>query len=133
MEKIIRIALEAKFQNVDLTNLLEVINATGNAVVATETLLGIYEAPQIPETAIIYNERCNFVSFNKYSNEVIYSRTVIRNKTLYFESQEAADACLEYDTSIGLTYPKDDKLIEKIFPVFVTEERTCSLNTWMKK
>lgn len=133
MEKIIRIALEAKFQNVDLTNLLEVINATGNAVVATEVLLGIYEAPQIPETAIIYNDKCTFISFNKYTNEVTYSRNALRKKTLYFESQEAADACLEYDSSIGSTYLKDDKTIEKIFNVSVTDERTCSLATWIKQ
>lgn len=133
MEKIIKIVLKAKFQNVELTNLLEVINATGNAVVATETLLGIYEAPQIPETAIINNEKCTFISFNKFTNEVTYSYTVIRDKTLYFKSQEAAYACSEYDTSIGLMYPKDDKSIEKKFPVSVTNERTCSLSTWMRQ
>ena len=56
MEKIIKIALEAKFPGIDLTNLLDVLNATGNAVVATEILLGIYEEPNIPEHALLLQQ-----------------------------------------------------------------------------
>ena len=48
MEKIIRIALEAKFPGINLENLMEVLRATGNAAIAAETLLGIYEEPNIP-------------------------------------------------------------------------------------
>lgn len=134
MNKIIKVALEAKFPGLDLTNLMEVIIATGNEIVATETILGIYESPEIPETSIRYNDLCTFISFNKYKEEVKYSRPTSRKKSLYFENQEAADNCLEYDESIGKEYYyRGDWKIEKSFSVPYVEESTCSLSEWVKK
>ena len=43
MEKVIKALLEAKFPKVDSNNLMTVINATANPVVATEILTGLYE------------------------------------------------------------------------------------------
>ena len=134
MNKIIKVALEAKFPGLDLTSLMEIIVATGNEVVATETILGIYETPEIPETSIRYNDLCTFISFNKYKEEVKYSRPTTRKKSLYFETQEAADICSEYDETIGKDYySRGDWKVEKLFSVPYVEENTCSLSEWVKK
>lgn len=45
MEKIVKVALEAKFKGMDIEKLMEIIFMTPNIEHATEVLLGIYEEP----------------------------------------------------------------------------------------
>ena len=133
MEKIIKIALEAKFPNVDLTNLMDILNATGNVVVAIEILLGIYEEPNIPEAALLYKTPAVFVSFDKYKGSVRYSTDTFTSKNLYFDSEEAANECVEYDTSIGRDYyHRKDGDFKKEFKVPSKSFNTTSLEDWME-
>jgi hypothetical protein len=56
--------------------LLQLINATQNPTVATEILLGIYEAPAIsPTTLISRDDETNytFIFHNPFTDEVTYS------------------------------------------------------------
>tara|TARA_R110000772_G_scaffold256339_1_gene372861 strand:+ start:977 stop:1462 length:486 start_codon:yes stop_codon:yes gene_type:complete len=56
--------------------LLQIINATQNPTVATEILLGIYEAPAISPTTLISREdetNYTFISYNPFTDEVTYS------------------------------------------------------------
>ena len=56
--------------------LLQIINATQNPTVATEILLGIYEAPAIsPTTLISMDDETNhkFVSYDPFADQVTYS------------------------------------------------------------
>ncbi|RTL04355.1 hypothetical protein EKK58_10635 [Candidatus Dependentiae bacterium] len=48
MENIARAALALKFPNVDVSNLMEVINATPNPQMAVEILLDCYKPQRIP-------------------------------------------------------------------------------------
>ena len=131
MEKIIKLALEAKFPNVDLTNLMDVLNATGNVVVATEMLLNIYEEPNIPKSALVCKTPANFISFNKYKREVRYSTDNFITKSLYFDSEEAANQCIEYDTSIGRNYRKDGD-VEKEFKIPSQSFGNINLVDWIE-
>ena len=133
MEKIVKIALEAKFPGIDLTNLLDVLNATGNAVVATEVLLGIYEEPNIPEHALLYKTPATFVSFDKYKNSVRYSEDIFTTKSLYFDSEEVANECVEYNTSIGRDYyHRKTGDFRKEFQISVKEFNTINLKEWIE-
>lgn len=133
MEKIIKLALEAKFPNVNLTNLIDVLNATGNVIVATEILLGIYEEPNIPEHALLYKTRATFISFDKYKEEVRYSTDTFTTKSLYFDSEEEANKYVEYNSSVGRTYyNRKDGDFKKEFQVPTTTSSTTSLREWME-
>lgn len=78
MNKIIRVALKAQLNLNDetLNNLLLVMEATGNASVATEMILGLYEKPFInAECQETWSSRTNikFISYNPFSNQVTFS------------------------------------------------------------
>ena len=133
MEKIIKLALNAKFPNANLTNLMEVLNATGSAVVAAEVLLNIYEEPNIPERALLYKTPATFVSFDKYKEEVRYSEDTFTTKSLYFDSEELANECVEYDPSKGRHfYYRKTGDFRKEFQISVKEFNTINLKEWME-
>lgn len=93
MEKIIRIALEARYPEIDA--LIEVVNATANPTIAAEILLGIYEEPKIPsypcERWISYNEErknIKFISFEKFKQEITYSYQTPEYQTYWLKKGE---------------------------------------------
>lgn len=133
MEKIIKFALQTKFPNANLVDLMDVLNATGNAVVATEILLGIYDEPNIPEHAIVYNTPATLTSFNKYKEEVRYSTDTFTTKSLYFDSEELANECVEYDPSMGRdSYHRKPGDFRKEFQIPITTSNTTTLREWME-
>lgn len=132
MEKIIKLALETRFPGANLVDLMDVLNATGNAIVATEILLGIYDEPSIPEHAIVYNTPATLTSFDKYKEEVRYSTDTFTTKSLYFDSEEEANKYVEYNSSVGRSYyNKKDGDFRKEFQVPITTSNTISLKDWM--
>lgn len=132
MEKIIKIALEAKFPGINLENLMEVLRATGNAAVAAETLLGIYEEPNIPKQSQLYKSLATFESFDKYKGLVKYSVDSFDTKILYFDSEEVANECVEYDPSIGRNYfSKKDGDFKKEFKIPSKSYGNTTLGDWM--
>ena len=109
------------------------MNATGNAVVATEILLGIYEEPNIPKHALLYKTPATFVSFNKYTNKVKYVTDTFTTKNLYFDSEELANECVEYDPSKGRNfYHRKAGNYKKEFQIITEEFNTISLEDWME-
>ena len=132
MEKIIRIALEAKFPGINLENLMEVLRATGNATIAAETLLNIYEKPHIPRQSQLYKSLATFESFDKYKELVKYSVNTFETKSLYFDSEEVANECVEYDPSIGRNYySKKDGDFKKEFQIPSKSYNTTTLKDWL--
>ena len=132
MEKIIRIALEAKFPGINLENLMEVLRVTGNATIAAETLLGIYEEPNIPKRALLCKSPATFESFDKYKELVKYSVNTFETKSLYFDSEEVANECVEYDPSIGRNYySKKDGDFKKEFQIPSKSYNTTTLKDWL--
>lgn len=76
MEKILRAALSCKYDEKNIDNLLRVIEATPNPVVATEILMGVYEEPVVgkyPLKKLPANQvNAVFVSYDVFTNKVTY-------------------------------------------------------------
>ena len=73
MEKVIRALLATKFQNVDA--IMEVINMTPNATVATEVITGIYEEPYWDNCSVFDLPINNYwnvsaLFYDKWTNQV---------------------------------------------------------------
>ena len=75
MNKIIKAALEAKFVGMDVSPVVDVINATPNTIVAAEILLGLYVQPVLPETLPDTKTEVNrkIIDYDRFKNEVKYS------------------------------------------------------------
>jgi len=75
MNKIISALLQAKYPTMDTNALLEIINATPNASLATEILCGLYEETKVP--AKVFNTsvkaECIMTSYDKWTDRVHYS------------------------------------------------------------
>lgn len=135
MDKIIAVALSAKFSGIDINALMDVINATPNPVVATETLLGIYEEPEIAYQSMVErNTVCTFLSFDKYKQRVSYKYPCTRTRTNYFLTQEEMDACTEYNENLPTYNPNGDKYpFKKEFEVIKEETSYSDIEHWKSK
>jgi len=76
MNKLIEKALSTKFNLADIPALVELVEQSGNPLVATETLLGVYEQPQINE---LPHENCDpsyldkkMISYDKWNDRIQY-------------------------------------------------------------
>ena len=136
MDKIIVVALKANFPGININAVMDVINATPNPVVATETLLGIYEEPEIAYQSMVErNTVCTFVSFDKYKERVTYKYSRTNTRTNYFLTQEEMDACTEYNGSLLPTYnPNGTKYpFKKEFEVIEEETSYTNLKHWQSE
>ena len=62
-----------------------------------------------------------------------YVTDTFTTKNLYFDSEEAANECVEYDTSIGRDYySKKEGDFKKEFKVPSKSFNTTSLEDWME-
>jgi thymidylate synthase len=100
MEKITRLALSLKFNPGDIDSIMEIIEATGNTQVATEILLGVYEAPEVaiiaPNTK--YETNRKLVNYDKFKDEVKYTYNSVKELSAWFlKGQE--DLSLENSVS----------------------------------
>lgn len=132
MDKIIAVALKAQFPGINIDAVMDVINATPDPEIATETLLGIYETPDIANQSMVEKGNvCTFVSFDKYRKRVSYKyhRTCIC--TNYFLTQEEMDACTEYNEYLPTYNPNGTKYpFKKEFEVVKEEPSYTSLDYW---
>ena len=104
MNKIIKIALESKYPNIDMETLLDVVNATENPTVATEVLLGVYEQPRILSISRITDDNIkevrSLLEYNKYTDKVSYTYVKEELVTVYFKTQEEMDSTTEYNRQL---------------------------------
>lgn len=90
MNKIIAFALSSKFGK-NIEPIMEVIAATGNPTVASEILLGLYEAPEIPfQDSMLENQQDNkaeihFQYYDRFKDEVSFSYCRIIRKEAWFK------------------------------------------------
>jgi hypothetical protein len=80
MEKIIKALLEAKYPTVDVASLLEIVNATPNASLATEIICGLYEPPIVSFNSVMNNAECQYVRYDKWEDRVHYK--YMKNKMI---------------------------------------------------
>jgi hypothetical protein len=112
VEKIVKAALTAKFTNVNIEHLIEIINATPNAVVATEIMLGVYSEPEIAHKRVDSKGSegiLTFKSYNKWENRVHYSYTYVEKRSDYFPiSVNKEDVTLENFDSLRCKYKEGE-------------------------
>ena len=96
MEKIFRVALEAKFPTLPLDVILEICAATGKPEVAIEKLLGVYDAPVFAEVSP-YQDSNNksqtnirFKSYDPFTERVTYTYNKIPSRTAYVKNGDIA-------------------------------------------
>lgn len=93
MNKIIEFALSTKFGK-DIEPIMEVIAATGNPTVASEILLGLYEAPEIPfKDSMLENQKDNkaeiqFQCYDHFKDEVTFTYCRIIRKEAWFKKED---------------------------------------------
>ena len=138
MNKIIKIALESKYSNIDMGALMDVINATSNPTVATEVLLGVYEPPRILGVSRVVSdnmvENRTLIEYNKYTDKVAYSYERTEEITCYFPTKEEMDANTEYNDNIRTNLYNRDKdsypFSKKIVRV-TTGTNSCRSEVWI--
>jgi hypothetical protein len=126
--------------------LLQIINATQNPTIATEILLGIYEAPAISATTLISREdetNYKFISYDPFTDLVTYSyNDVIKECGWIYNGHEVLQenaVSVKYDSyyaarQLGLT--EDELKANHTRHVFGTRvddrvrTNTVSLNRW---
>jgi len=84
-DNIMSIALSSIYPKDTIHRLITVANATGNNLVATEMLLGIYDAPVLHKNAMDQEDKINlvFISYDPFTDEVSYSYNRVNNKKGY--------------------------------------------------
>ena len=139
MNKIIKIALESKYPNIDMEALLDVVNATGNPTVATEVLLGVYEQPRILSISRITDDNIkevrSLLEYNKYTDRVSYTYIKEELVTVYFKTQEEMDNTTEYNNQLTTNlygreeadYPFNKKVLRT-----TRDKGSCSSKAWIE-
>jgi hypothetical protein len=84
-DNIMSIALSSIYPKDTIDRLIAVAHATGNPYVATEMLLGIYDAPLLHTHAMDQEDKINlvFISYDPFTDEVSYSYNRVNNKKGY--------------------------------------------------
>lgn len=129
MNKIIKAALEAKFVGMDVSPVVDVINATPNPIVAAEILLGLYEQPVLPVTLPDTKTEVNrkIIDYDRFKNEVKYS----------YNSREAVEVWVKKEDKESNNLPdyKSENLLKGYYAsdvckkVFLPEEEFRKLYT----
>jgi hypothetical protein len=84
-DNIMSIALSSLYPKDTIDRLIAVAHGTGNSYVATEMLLGIYDAPVLHKNAMDQEDKINlvFISYDPFTDEVSYSYNRVNNKKGY--------------------------------------------------
>lgn len=135
MEKIVKAALTAKFTNVNIEHLIEIINATPNAVIATEIMLGVYSEPEIAHKRVDSKSSegiLTFKSYNKWDDRVYYSYTWEEKRNDYFPlSVKKEDVTLENFDSLRCKYKEGEvHTISVLTGKTLVKESYCPLSRW---
>jgi|SRR6478609_1857953 len=152
-DKVIRIALSTIFQEEQLDSVLEIVNSSRNAEIATLTLLGKYEAPIVMnhcEDNKFREINRELISYDKYAEEVTYSYNRVNSSEAWFPKLlPIENRCKENKLETKKYYTSEiaeelniteeefkDKYIKTSFIIDVREEKsnnTMSLSDWQEK
>lgn len=148
MNKLILFALQSKFPADTLDALVEVIEATPNAEVAAMILMGLYELPTLPLTRKTHPDSksttiiglVEMVGYDKFKDRVDFKYTATSDDTRFFETQELADACKDYDQATNgygdsrvSNSSKDGKWqFPRTFHREYAQTSYCRAETWAK-
>lgn len=153
LSKLQKIALGTMFNANQMEALEQVLNATHNPEVAIELLLGVYEQPKINEIPAEFNinhQNIEFVSYDKFKDEVTYRYQYASTKYHWFakevkdfvvtnsvaEGSYTSDAVAQYNKTFDCEISLDEfkkMFICKCIVVSVDERvqtNSVSLSQW---
>jgi len=111
MNKIIEALLKAKFPAINTSDLLEVINNTTNAEVATEIICGLYQEPWVSDVPSVEFSKTRFeivlVGYNKWINAVEYKYKNRKTKTVWIKKDTELPAYSNTNSYQSEYYFKD--------------------------
>ena len=111
--KILKALLQAKFPELDIDALVEIINATPNPEVATEVLCGLYEEPELPMQPAnlkqfnTSSKNITFLSYDKYNERVYYTYNYQPAREQWCPNDSGLPAYDDKDKVLSDYYPQD--------------------------
>jgi hypothetical protein len=132
---LIAVILKAKFPNADsktIENLVDVVCATPNPEIAVETILGVYQQPEIPVQVQDKDNTYTFDHYDRFTGHVYYSYHRPISKWMKYDSsitKEEAEQSL-----VNGTYTVGDGGNEAHLITTSSEKvnTCCKLSTWMQ-
>jgi hypothetical protein len=87
MKNVLKKLLAHEVKAEQINPLIEIFEASGNMELAAEMFLGIYQEPIIPKKVKRDDKIYEFISFNKWNNQVNCSTFVNKKKYGYFPKE----------------------------------------------
>ena len=145
--KIMELALTSRFPKEDISNIVRVASATGNAEVAIELLLGLYEEPFVPQhpknKENVSNQAisCEKTGYDIFKDEVSFDLVTPKNKTVYYDGSiySKEDAKIAYSILKATDDAKSKGFGYDFDQSFTINEgtqkmsRTTSLSNWTRE
>lgn len=131
--KVLKMAIKNSIQDINLDNLIEVLEATGNSMVATEIMLGIYDMPNIPLVTTSRNRKRTFKSYNKFANVVEFDYEEERSQTCFFRTKEEMENTVEYSSKMKIYVSSSEEELypfKKQLSYTYTGSSSCNLAEW---
>jgi hypothetical protein len=139
MNNLIKTLLELKFPTIDSNNLLEVINATTNPLVAAETMCGIYQEPEIkhlkctdrysPKRILIFEQ------YDKWTSKVHYKYQQHKSAGYYFpKSLDLSTVNKDNYLEFKVEYNSNSEIVHHIIILdeLETKNSSMSIEDWNK-
>jgi len=135
MQTILTVALGTIFPKENIDSIMEVIGATPNPDVATQILLGIYQAPGMQTQADIGGVKCHFIRYDKWTDAVTYWYMQQETKHIYISKDTDKTQITEenyetfkvsYDSENSVSYSVKLSTQRKV-------ETTCGSEYWNSK
>lgn len=139
MNKLAFIALQSKgFEDATINAILEVAEATGNALVAVEKVLGVYEAPPMPAKSTSHRsdemEDRKFIRFDPFKDLVYYEVERRYSEKYFFKTEDLMNSAdtLEQAQATGKSYyARDDEKYSKEFFYSKSYSGECYYDEWI--
>jgi hypothetical protein len=138
MNKITRALIEVKHPSINIDTLMEVINATPNAEVATEMLCGLYEEPSLPKYGLKNDGRpggldLTMTTYDKWRDHVNYTYNRKAKKEGYFDkSIDKSDITPENFDKLKISWRSDAVSHAIETGEWETREDYCSTSEWLR-
>lgn len=134
MKTINEIALATKFPQETISSLMEVINATSNPTIATETLLGIYTEPTISKVKTANDKLYYFSSYDKWNDRVSYYYNDNASKHIYVSKDTDTDLINENNyKDFEVKYSSNCKAFNVKLSTMKRYEDYESLESWNRR
>ena len=131
MDKIIKLALQgAGFNETMIDGIILVANATDNATVAIETILGIYDVPMV-EGYSEYRPNAELLRYDRFRDRVYFTYDETEKTGAYFADDQDMSLITAENYKDYVT--RDGKYHYVLTGKTYKRDSYCSLSDWKKK